>query len=137
MYWELSSCKLQKLTHKMALKVKNGEKNHWESYPIKPQFVGYNNRRPGWPIKEEYAMYTLAIFKPWRDKIETLKHTPSNTYAQTLLDFLWDPNMPEFLRSDILLAKRNEKCEVDHRVALLGGATATPMDENDRVNEDA
>ena len=31
-----------------------------------PQFLGYNNKNPKWPLDEKYAKYTLALFKPWR-----------------------------------------------------------------------
>ena len=51
-----------------------------EGKKIIPQFMGYNSENPKWPIDEKYAKYTLALFKPWRDRvvegeIDVLRHT--------------------------------------------------------------
>ena len=74
---------------------------------IIPQFFGFNNH-PTWPLEEAYSKWNLVLFKPWREKNETLKEGYT-TYAEALWDYIYDDKFPALKRFQILRAKRKEK----------------------------
>ena len=82
--------------------------NHWvEGKQIIPQFFGYYDH-PSWPLTEDYAKWTLILFKPWRISTENVKSNHL-TYAAALMDYLFHDDFPQSKRYQILRAQRKEK----------------------------
>mmetsp|Transcript_3966 Transcript_3966/g.8935 ORF Transcript_3966/g.8935 Transcript_3966/m.8935 type:complete len:1042 (+) Transcript_3966:4059-7184(+) len=81
--------------------------HHWnKKKKTVPQFFGFTDT-PKWPLTEEYSKWVLALFKPWRGTIESLRTDES--YVKTMELFLWDDDMPFIKRAAILRCMRGEK----------------------------
>ena len=103
---------------------------HWDPKGKKvyvPQIYGYYNR-PTWPPREEFAKYTLCLYRAWRDSEDENK-APDGTFVTTLLEYMWDEEFPGQIRSEMLRAKRCER-GVDPESLDLddGGNALSPAD---------
>ena len=104
----------------------------WKSIPRPPQFFGFNDQAT-WPLKEDYAKWMIALFKPWKNSLEELKGE-DGTYKSTLEFFMYSKKFPSQKRAAILRAKRNDSF-VDTSVGgYLNDNEFTPT--TDRRNEE-
>ena len=81
-----------------------------------PQFFGYKHF-PDWPLKEEYAKWQLALFKPWDQSFEENKDADGK-YVSVLLEFMWTPDFPWHNRGDIIRVMRNQR-SIDTEVGQM------------------
>ena len=80
---------------------------HWKkSGTTVPQLFGYHDR-PTWPLSENFSLWTLALFKPWKVKC-TEVISDKETYALELTEYMYNDDYPAKIRYIILRAKRNE-----------------------------
>jgi hypothetical protein len=63
------------------------------SFPIVPDFVGYQ-KRPNWPLDEEYAQTMLILFKPFTGLSEDCLKGDNESFAEALLEFMSNPVFP-------------------------------------------
>ena len=75
-----------------------------------PQVFGYHDVAT-WPLREEYAKYTLAIYKPWKVSLESNRHL-DGTFASTLEEFMFDKEFPDKKRVEILRARFNREADL-------------------------
>ena len=100
------------------------------------QFFGYNYKTPKWPLDESYAMYTLAVFKPRRDKINKLKHLVLG-HRKILEDFMYHPAFPMQQLGEILQCKRSDDIQF-YDDKMRGDDNYTPPDgRTNNVDNDA
>lgn len=71
--------------------------------PVVPQFFGFKNAAT-WPLNEEYAMWMMRLFCPFRGSMDSLK--VDGTYARALELYMWDPRFPKKYAVEIEHRKR-------------------------------
>ena len=111
--------------------------NHWvPGKEIIPQFFGYHDH-PAWPLTEDYAKWTLILFKSWTISPENVKNNHV-TYAAALMDHLFHDDFPQSKRYQILRAQRKEKPINMDEGTFLGpdDIGQTPTNEDSRNNEE-
>ena len=85
--------------------------HHWSATETTtPQIFGYHDVAT-WPLREEYAKYTLAIFRPWRNSLEQNRHS-DGTFASTLEEFMFNEIFPDKTRVQILRAKYKREADM-------------------------
>ena len=85
--------------------------HHWSATETTtPQIFGYYDVAT-WPLKEDYAKYTLAIFRPWRNSLEYNRHS-DGTYASTLEEFMFNELCPGKKRVQILRARYRREADM-------------------------
>ena len=101
--------------------------HHWSATETTtPQIYGYHDVATC-PLRENYAKYTLAIFKPWRHSLDSNKHV-DGTFASTLDEFLFDELLPDKTRTQILRARYNREADMSEAssfVANVAGSQAS------------
>ena len=95
-----------------------------------PQIFGYHDVAT-WPLREEYAKFTLAIFKPWRNHIDSNRHS-DGTFASTLVDFMFDEMFPDKIRVQILRAKYNREADLSEASSFVANVSGSQA--SDRSN---
>ena len=58
-------------------------------------------------MSENFSLWTLALFKPWKVKCTDVIGDKEN-YALELVEYMYNDNFPAKIRYRILRAKRNE-----------------------------
>ena len=69
-----------------------------------PQFIGFKQVAK-WPLEEVYSKWVLAIYKPWRGSIDSLKLEGS--FSKQLVHYMWDRNIPLRITLDIVRRKNH------------------------------
>ena len=96
-----------------------------------PQFIGFKQVAK-WPLEEVYSKWMLAIYKPWRGSIDSLKLDGS--FSKQLVHYMWDRNIPLRITLDIVRRKYSFKYDLSETNIFNGEFAHTPTDEMERQN---
>lgn len=96
-----------------------------------PQFIGFKQVAK-WPLEEVYSKWVLAIYKPWRGSIDSLKLDGS--FSKQLVHYMWDRNIPLRITLDIVRRKHSFKSDLSETNIFNGEFAHTPTDEMERQN---
>jgi hypothetical protein len=80
-------------------------------------------------LPKDFCIYMLALYKPFIKSYTEYANPVDELYLPSLLNFLWDANMPGDIRANILRARRQEQWHDDPVVGGLMVSNGTSSDE--------